>query len=55
MAHKYNLKYLDVQEALKGSDGYGNPAYVSGDMFHLTAAGHQKVKEYIRTHALEEE
>ena len=55
MAHKYNVKYLDVQEVLKGSDGYGNPTYVSGDMFHLTAAGHNAVREYIKTHALEEE
>lgn len=55
MANKYQLKYLDVQEALKGDDGYGKAEYFKDDKFHLTALGHSKVKEYIKTHALEEE
>lgn len=55
MANKHNIKYLDVQEALKDESGYGNPYYFVGDGFHLTLAGHSAVKEYIKTHALEEE
>jgi len=55
MANKYDLKYLDVQEVLKGSDGYGKDEYFVDDKFHLTYLGHSVVKEYIKTHALEEE
>ncbi len=55
LANKYQLKYLDVQEALKSDDGYGKVEYFRGDKFHLTALGHSKVREYIKTHALEEE
>ena len=55
MADKYGLKYLDVQEALKGDDGYGKEEYFEDDKFHLTLLGHSTVKEYIKTHALEEE
>lgn len=55
MANKYGLKYLDVQEVLKGDDGYGKDKYFVDDKFHLTLLGHNTVKEYIKTHALEEE
>lgn len=55
LANKYQLKYLDVQEALKSDDGYGKVEYFRDDKFHLTALGHSKVREYIKTHALEEE
>lgn len=55
MADKYGLKYLDVQEALKGNDGYGKEEYFVDDKFHLTLLGHSTVKEYIKTHALEED
>ena len=55
MANAHDIKYLDVQEALKDESGYGNPYYFVGDGFHLTLAGHSTVKEYIKTHALEEE
>lgn len=54
MADKYGLKYLDVQEVLKGDDGYGKDEYFEDDKFHLTPLGHSTVKEYIKTHALEE-
>lgn len=54
MADKYGLKYLDVQEALKGTDGYGKDEYFVDDKFHLTSLGHSTVKEYIKKHALEE-
>lgn len=54
MADKYNLKYLDVEEALKADDGYAKDELVKDDKFHLTALGHKTVKEYIKTHALEE-
>ena len=55
MADKYGLKYLDVQEVLKDDDGYGKEEYFIDDKFHLTLLGHRTVKEYIKTHALEEE
>ena len=55
MANKYNLKFLDVQEVLKDETGYGNPAYITEDGFHLTYLGHSVVKEYIKTHALDQE
>ena len=55
MADKYGLKYLDVQEVLKGNDGYGKEEYFVDDKFHLTLLGHSTVKEYIKTHALEED
>lgn len=55
MANKHGLKYLDVQEALKGDDGYGKEEYFVDDKFHLTLLGHNTVKEYIKTHVLEEE
>lgn len=54
MAEKHGLKFLDVQEALKGEDGYGKEEYFVDDNFHLTLLGHSIVKEYIKTHALEE-
>lgn len=55
MADKHGLKYLDVQEVLKGDDGYGKEEYFVDDKFHLTLLGHSTVKEYIKTHALEED
>ena len=55
MAYKHGLKYLDVQEVLKGDDGYGKEEYFVDDKFHLTLLGHSTVKEYIKTHALEED
>ena len=53
MANKHNIKFLDIQEALKDSTGYANPAYFVNDGFHLTYLGHSIVKEYIKTHALD--
>lgn len=53
IANKHGLKYLDVQEVLKDSSGYGNPNYYVGDGFHLTTYGHSIVKEYIKTHAID--
>jgi hypothetical protein len=55
MANKHGLKYLDVQEVLKDDDGYGKEEYFVEDKFHLTSLGHRTVKEYIKTHALEED
>lgn len=55
LASEHKLKYLDVQEVLKDSTGYGNPSYYAGDCFHLNNLGHSVVKEYIKTHGLEEE
>lgn len=55
MANKHKVKYLDIASALKDETGYGNPLYFVEDNFHLTLLGHSTVKEYIKTHALEEE
>ena len=55
MANKHKVKYLDIASALKDENGYGNPLYFVEDNFHLTLLGHSAVKEYIKTHALEEE
>lgn len=55
LAYKHNIKYLDVQEVLKGTDGYGKDEFFVSDKFHLTNLGHSTVKEYIKTHAIEEE
>lgn len=55
MANKHKVKYLDIASALKDETGYGNPLYFVEDNFHLTFLGHSTVKEYIKTHALEEE
>ena len=55
MANKHKVKYLDIASALKDETGYGNPLYFVEDNFHLTLLGHSAVKEYIKTHALEEE
>ena len=55
MANKYDLKYLDVQEVLKGEDGYGKSDYYVADKFHLNSLGHRVVREYIKTHALKED
>lgn len=54
MAHKYNLKFLDVSSALKGKDGYLYWQYAYVDGWHLTNEGHNFVKEYIKTHAMED-
>ncbi len=54
LASQYKIKYLDVQEVLKDSSGYGNPSYYINDGFHLTNYGQKLVKEYINTHAVEE-
>lgn len=54
MAYKYNLKFLDVSSALKGSDGYLHWKYAYEDGWHLTNTGHRFVKEYIKTHAMED-
>ena len=55
MAYKHNLKYLDVQEALKGEDGYANDNYFTSDKFHFTGTGFRTLKNYIKTHALKED
>lgn len=52
LANKHNIHFLNVQEALKGEDGYAKEEYFFDDKFHLTYSGHLKVKEYINTHVL---
>ena len=55
MASKNNIKFLDVSSILKGSNGYVNQNYIDDDGYHLSYLGYKKVKEYILTHAFEEE
>ena len=55
MAHEHGLKYLDVQSILKGKDGYVLPSYIVSDGWHLTYDAQRLVKNYIKTHAIEEE
>ena len=55
MAKNHNIKFLDIASVLKDETGYGNPIYFVEDNFHFTLLGHYTVKEYIKTHALEEE
>lgn len=55
MAEKYKLKFLNVQEVLKGDDGYGKDSYFIDDKFHFSDSGRTVLLKYIRTHALEEE
>lgn len=50
LANKYGLDFLDVEEVLKDSTGYGNPNYYVSDGFHLNSYGHSIVREYIKTH-----
>ena len=54
MAKKHNLKFLNVQEALKASDGYARDDYFIDDKFHFTDNGRSVLLKYIRTHMLEE-
>lgn len=54
MAKKHNIKFLNVQEVLKGKDGYGDNRYFLDDKFHFTDAGRTVLLNYIKTHAWEE-
>lgn len=54
MAYKHKVKYMDVQSALKGNDGYASSEYFIDDKFHLTHMGHNTIKKYIKTHVIEE-
>ena len=55
MAHNHKVKFLDVSSILKGDDGYVKKSYSDDDGYHLSYLGYKKVKEYIMTHAFEEE
>lgn len=55
MADKHNVKFLDVQEVLKDERGYGKAEYFVDDNFHLSFLGHRVVKDYIKSHMIEEE
>lgn len=56
LAYEYDVKFLNVQEVLKGEDGYAKDGYVlTSDRYHLTPLGHRVFKDYIRKHALKEE
>lgn len=55
MAHEHGIKFLDVQSVLKDKDGYASSKYISSDGYHLSSNGHYLVKQYIKTHAIEED
>lgn len=55
MAYKHNVKFLDVQEVLKNEKGYVKNEYILNDKYHLNYYGYNAVKEYIKTHVVEEE
>ena len=55
MAYQHHVKFLDVSSILKGEDGYVKKNYIRDDGYHLNYLGYSKVKEYIMTHAFEEE
>lgn len=55
IAHNHNVKYLDAQSVLKGSDGYVLPKYIVSDGYHLSPEGQKVVKNYIKTHAIKED
>lgn len=55
MADKYDVKFLDVQETLKNEKGYVKQEYILSDKYHLNYNGYNAVREYIKTHAIEEE
>ena len=54
MTKEHNLKFLNVQEVLKGPNGYGKPNYFLDDKFHFSAAGFKELINYIKTHSWEE-
>lgn len=54
MAEKYDIKFLDVQTVLKGSDGYGKDEYFLEDKFHFTDSGRTVFIKYVRTHVWED-
>ena len=54
MAHEHNIKFLDIASILKGNDGYASSNYLEGDGYHFNWYGNYLIKEYIKTHAIEE-
>ena len=54
MADKHKIKFLDVEVALKGSNGYAKDNYFLDDKFHFTDEGRKVFINYVKTHAWEE-
>lgn len=50
LAEAKEVRYLDTNSALKGSDGLLPESYQNGDGIHLTAEGYRVILDYIRTH-----
>ncbi len=50
VAEEQGVKYLHSASALKGSNGYLDPKYDSGDGLHLSTDGYNAFFTYIRTH-----
>lgn len=55
IAEEYGVKYLNTNEALKGSDGYLPESYQNGDGLHFNQTGYSAVLNYIRTHGYPQE
>ena len=54
MAHENNVKFLDIASILKGNDGYAASNYIQNDGYHFNWYANYAIKEYIKTHAIEE-
>ncbi len=52
LAKERGLPYLDSAAALKGADGWLNPAYHNGDGLHLNTAGFNCLLGYISHHPI---
>lgn len=53
IADETGLPYLNTASALKGADGWLNPAYHNGDGMHLNTQGFNKVLAYIMDHPIQ--
>ena len=51
MCEQLGVKFLNTAEALKGTNGYGNPDYYTEGDIHLKGAGLKAALSYLRTHA----
>lgn len=55
LAREKNVKFVDIGEALTGTDGYIKPEYIYSDGIHITESAAAAWLKYVRTHAYETE
>ena len=53
MCQENDYKFLNINEALMGDDGYGKAAYYQAGDIHLKKDGLNAILQYVRTHAYE--